>query len=155
MATYTTNFGLYKPDNSDDFKDFRAEHNNNMDIIDQNLGGGSRHTIVDENGTDMPNENRLQFTGGVTVTDDNVNGVTVVDVTKDIVLTNQTLNFSGNTATITNANMTADTLFFVFYHDTVEAGNCGITADGSLNTITFTVGDTPSSPIVCDIIIKQ
>lgn len=81
MSTRTPNFNFYKPDATDDFKDFRAEHNNNMDIIDQNLGGGgSRHTIVDENGTDMPNESRLQFTGDVTVTDDNVNGVTVVDV---------------------------------------------------------------------------
>lgn len=73
----------------------------------------------------------------------------------DIVLTNQTLNFSGLVATITNASMTADTLFFVFYHDTGEAGRCSIVADGSANTITFTALDTPASPIVCDIIIKQ
>lgn len=73
----------------------------------------------------------------------------------DIVLTNQTLNFSGLVATITNASMTADTLFFVFYHDTDEAGRCSIVADGSANTITFTALDTPASPIVCDIIIKQ
>lgn len=40
MATYTTNYNLYKPDSTDDFKDFRTEFNGNMDIIDQNLGGG-------------------------------------------------------------------------------------------------------------------
>ena len=40
MATYTTNYNLYKPDASDDFGDFRSEFNDNMDIIDQNLGGG-------------------------------------------------------------------------------------------------------------------
>ena len=155
MSTRTTNFGLYMPGPTDNFKDFQAEHNNNMKIIDQNLVSGGGHTIVDPNGSDMPPEGRLQFTGGVTVTDDNVNGVTVVDVTKDIVLINQTLNFSGLVATITNASMTADTLFFVFYHDTDEAGRCSIVADGSANTITFTALDTPASPIVCDIIIKQ
>lgn len=41
MATYTPNYNLYKPDSTDDFGDFRAEHNNNMDIIDQNLSGAS------------------------------------------------------------------------------------------------------------------
>lgn len=47
MATYTTNFNLYKPDATDDFKDFRAEHNNNMDIIDLNLGsGGGVHDVL-------------------------------------------------------------------------------------------------------------
>lgn len=216
MSTRTPNFNLYEPDPTDNFEDFRAEHNNNMEIIDQYLGGGgSRHTIVDDSGTDMPNETRLQFGEYMNVTDDNVNGKTIVDTKPTevewpvwqtmtdaqkagkhwiisnapdavanasqvgydnsnsglssvyvqgaidelanmfIILRNQTLNFSGNTAIISNANMTADTLFFVFYHDTVEAGNCGITADGSLNTITFTIGDTPSNPIVCDILIKK
>lgn len=40
MATYTTNYNLYMPDSTDPLEDFRAEHNNNMRIIDQNLGGG-------------------------------------------------------------------------------------------------------------------
>ena len=40
MATYTTNFNLEKPDASDEFGDFRTSYNSNMDIIDQNLGGG-------------------------------------------------------------------------------------------------------------------
>lgn len=40
MATYTPNYNLYEPDSTDDFKDFRAEFNTNMDIIDANLGGG-------------------------------------------------------------------------------------------------------------------
>lgn len=40
MATRTTNYDLYKPDANDDFEDFRSEFNDNMDIIDQNLGGG-------------------------------------------------------------------------------------------------------------------
>jgi len=40
MATFTPNFNLEKPDASDQFGDFRALFNDNMDIIDQNLGGG-------------------------------------------------------------------------------------------------------------------
>lgn len=83
MATYTTNYHLEKPDSTDDFKDFRASYNDNMDIIDQNLGGGGGgggHTIIDENGNTMPQEDDLQFTGKVSVTDDNVNQKTVVDV---------------------------------------------------------------------------
>lgn len=79
MATYTPNFNLSKPENTDTQSSFISDYRDNMDIIDANLGGG--HTIVDENGADMPAESKLQFTGGVTVTDDNVNGVTVVNVT--------------------------------------------------------------------------
>lgn len=40
MSTYTPNYNLEKPDSGDDFKDFRSNYNSNMDIIDQNLGGG-------------------------------------------------------------------------------------------------------------------
>lgn len=47
MATYTTNYNLYKPDSTDNFKDFRSEFNNNMEIIDQNMGGGSSYTAGD------------------------------------------------------------------------------------------------------------
>lgn len=37
MATYTPNLNLEKPEASDEFKDFRASYNGNMDIIDQAL----------------------------------------------------------------------------------------------------------------------
>lgn len=40
MATYTPNLNLYKPDSTDNFEDFRAEFNNNMDILDNGGGGG-------------------------------------------------------------------------------------------------------------------
>lgn len=43
-------------------------------------GGSGGHTIVDPTGTDMPQENKLQFTGAVNVSDDSVNGQTVVDI---------------------------------------------------------------------------
>ena len=82
MATYTLNYGLYKPDSSDAFGDFRSEFNDNMDIIDQNLGGGGSggHTIVDESGTNLPSESKLQFTDGLQAVDDGVNGKTVVSL---------------------------------------------------------------------------
>lgn len=82
MSTYTTNYLLEKPDSTDDFGNFRTNYNNNMDIIDQNLGGGGSggHTIIDPSGTSMPQEDDLQFTGKVSVTDDNANQKTVVNV---------------------------------------------------------------------------
>lgn len=40
MATYTPNYNLYKPAGTDQFDNFLTEFGNNMDIIDQNLGGG-------------------------------------------------------------------------------------------------------------------
>lgn len=82
MATLTPNYNLEKPEASDPFEDFRTSYNSNMDIIDQNMGGGGGggHTIIDENGSTMPTETALQFTGNVSVSDDNVNGRTVVDI---------------------------------------------------------------------------
>ena len=56
MATQTTNYHLSKPDASDPFSAFRQSYNDNMDIIDANLGGG----------------------GGGAVNDVEVNGVSVV-----------------------------------------------------------------------------
>lgn len=79
MAEYTPNYNLSKPENTDTQSSFISDYCDNMDKIDANLGGG--HTIYDPNGTAMARESGLQFTGGVTVTDDNVNGVTVVNVT--------------------------------------------------------------------------
>ena len=40
MATYTPNYNLYKPSGTDQFDNFLTEFGNNMDTIDQNLGGG-------------------------------------------------------------------------------------------------------------------
>lgn len=55
---------------------------NGIDYPDNGGGGsgGGGHTIVDDNGTSMPQENKLQFTGAVSVSDDSVNGQTVVNV---------------------------------------------------------------------------
>ena len=38
------------------------------------------HTIVNESGTDLPDENKLQFADGLKASDDNVNGKTVVSL---------------------------------------------------------------------------
>lgn len=81
MATYTPNLNLYKPDPTDDFGDFLPEFNDNMNKLDQSGGGGGGgHTIVDESGTNLPNESKLQFTDGLQAVDDNVNGKTVVSL---------------------------------------------------------------------------
>ena len=79
MATYTPNLNLYKPDSTDDFGDFRAEFNNNMDILDQG-GGGSGHTIEDGSGTAMTARANLQFVNCTSVMDDAVNDRTIVQV---------------------------------------------------------------------------
>lgn len=58
MASLTPNYNLSKPDASDQFDAFRQSYNDNMDIIDNNLGGGG---------------------GGGNVNDVLVNGTSVVD----------------------------------------------------------------------------
>jgi len=45
MASYTPNLNLYKPDDSDNYEDFREGFNGNMDKLDQ--GGGSTYTAGD------------------------------------------------------------------------------------------------------------
>lgn len=48
--------------------------------------GGSGHTILNASGTSMPQRSNLQFSGGLTTSDDSTNGKTVVsvDVTNQI-----------------------------------------------------------------------
>lgn len=82
MATNTPNFNLIQPEETDPFKDFLAWYNATLAIIDANLGGGgSKHTIIDENGQTLPNRTYLEFTGGVQVTDDAQNNKTLVNIT--------------------------------------------------------------------------
>ncbi len=45
MASYTPNLNLYKPDDSDDYDDFREKFNENMDKID---GNGGNQNIAEE-----------------------------------------------------------------------------------------------------------
>lgn len=83
MATHTPRFNLSQPENTDEMQSFMSDYANNMNIIDQNLGGGGGsggHTIIDENGQSMTQRTGLEFTGNVSVTDDSVNDKTIVDV---------------------------------------------------------------------------
>ncbi len=67
MATRTTNFGLYKPDPTDDYVDFLSEFNDNMDEIDEHLGSGG------SGGVKILRSQSLSFTGLVaTVSDSDI-----------------------------------------------------------------------------------
>lgn len=66
MATYTPNYNLSKPEATDEYRDFLDSYGDNMDIIDNNLGGGG---------------------GGGNVNDVLVNGVSVVDGNHDAQIT--------------------------------------------------------------------
>ena len=93
MASYTPNLNLYKPDSTDDFGDFRAEFNNNMDILDQG-GGGSGHTIEDGSGTAMTARANLQFVNCTSVSDDSVNDRTIVTVLPFYITGDTTVGFT-------------------------------------------------------------
>lgn len=51
MASYTPNLNLYKPDDSDDYVDFRAEFNSNMNILDQSDGNQNLAEAYDDTAT--------------------------------------------------------------------------------------------------------
>ena len=81
MASYTPNLNLYKPDSSDDYGDFRSEFNDNMDKLDNAVGGSTQgHTIIDGSGSSMTQRSGLQFQNVTSVTDDSVNDKTIVQV---------------------------------------------------------------------------
>ena len=67
MASYTPNYNLEKPDSTDNFGDFRESYNNNMEIIDQNMGGGG--------GGDSVSWNQIQLSGDK-IAEIDINGTT-------------------------------------------------------------------------------
>lgn len=69
MATYTTNYNLERPDASDPFGDFRESYNDNLDIIDANLGGGGGSSSL----AGLSDVNLTTPTDGQVLTYDNVN----------------------------------------------------------------------------------
>ena len=82
MSTFTPNYNLEKPDASDKFEDFRQSYNDNMDKIDNiSGGGGSAHTIVDDSGTSLASESKLQFTDGLDAYDSTGKTVAKVNTT--------------------------------------------------------------------------
>lgn len=62
MSTFTPNYNLEKPDSTDDFKDFRQSYNDNMDKIDQNMGGGGSVNDVTVNGSSVVNNGVAEIT---------------------------------------------------------------------------------------------
>ena len=231
MATYTPNYNLEKPEATDDFKDFRSSYNNNMDVIDANLGGGGGsstlagltdvsittptngqvltydsndgewknanpsggsggHTIEDASGTALTQRTNLQFAGYLDTTDDSGNDVTIVDDTPtevtwavwqtmtslqkqgthwvitnvpsnvnidDTLLLNQALTFVGNSASISNGNVTADTLVEVYFKDgsLTEATSCKVVVDTASGSINFSSTSNPQNTLYCDVIIRN
>lgn len=155
MATYTPNLNLGKPEATDAFSGFRQLFNDNMDILDNGGGGGSGgHTIVNENGTDMPAEGKLQFTGGVTVTDDSVNGKTVVDISGGggnvygaFIDTNRVLatyNSSGGSAIPSYTAL--EDCFVAFYVFGKNSQTCRIYVDSAEILTVYFQGDGVQSP---------
>ena len=102
MATLTPNYNLSKPDASDQFDAFRQTYNDNMDIIDLNMGGGgggdtvswtqiqatgTKIAEIDINGTPTDVYAPTGGGGGGSVNDVLVNGVSVVDGNGDAQIT--------------------------------------------------------------------
>ncbi|MDT3386458.1 MAG: hypothetical protein LIR46_01620 [Bacteroidota bacterium] len=103
MSQLTPNYNLILIDPTDPFADFYTWYNQTLGIIDANLGGGSGgHTIIDPNDNDMPQENGLQFTGNVTVTDDSVNGKTIIDIPASLGSGHTIINPNGTSMTQRN-----------------------------------------------------
>ena len=155
MATYTPNLNLGKPEVTDPFGNFRQLFNDNMDILDNGGGGGSGgHTIVNPSGTDMPAEGKLQFTGGVTVTDDSVNGKTVVDISGGggnvygaFIDTNRVLatyNSSGGSAIPSYTAL--EDCFVAFYVFGKNSQTCRIYVDSAEILTVYFQGDGVQSP---------
>lgn len=98
MATQTTNYHLSKPESTDPFGDFRQSYNDNLDIIDANLGGGGGSSSLaglsdvdisaPADGQVLTYDNvnskwvNANPSGGGDVVDVEVNGVSVVDGNK-------------------------------------------------------------------------
>ena len=69
MATQTTNYHLSKPEATDPFGNFRQSYNDNLDIIDANLGGGGGSSSL----AGLSDVNISAPTDGQVLTYDNVN----------------------------------------------------------------------------------
>lgn len=69
------------------------------------------------------------------------------------ILKNQTLVFNNNVATISDADIKADSDFAVYYYDEAAALAAGIVSSSSLGVITFTAQTTPLTTIIVDVVI--
>lgn len=85
-------------------------------------GGGSGHVILNPAGTSMAQEDNLQFTGSsITITDDSVNGKTVVNIDADKIFKGTSTQWGQ----LTLAEKTAydATAFTDDYDDPAKVGN--------------------------------
>lgn len=69
------------------------------------------------------------------------------------IIKNQTLNFVGLVATVSDSDIEADSDFAVYYYNETDAEQAGIEAVSSSGVITFTATTAPLNTIVCDIVI--
>ena len=69
------------------------------------------------------------------------------------ILKNQTLNFVGLVATVSDSDIDTDSDFAVFYYNEQDAEDAQIEAVSSSGTITFTAQTAPQNTITCDIVI--
>lgn len=119
-------------------------------------GGG--HIILNDNGSAMPQRDKLQFEN-CDVTDDEVNNKTVVTASEgtSFVLANQTLTFSNNVATVSDNRVTSSTYATIYFYDGYlsSAVASGISVDTSSGVITFTATTQPSGDLKCDIVCSN
>lgn len=104
MSTYTTNYNLEKPDASDDFGDFRANYNSNMDIIDANLGGGGGGSA-----SDVTYDNTSSGLTATNVQDAIDEVVTEVSGKQDALTAGNGISISSNVISVTPFYITGDT----------------------------------------------
>ena len=95
MATYTPNLNLSKPENTDSQQSFISDYCNNMDKLDNAVGGSTQgHTIIDGSGSPMTQRSELQFQNVTSVTDDSVNDRTIVQVLPFYITGDTTVGFT-------------------------------------------------------------
>ena len=95
MATYTPNLNLSKPENTDSQQSFISDYCDNMDKLDNAVGGSTQgHTILDGLGSSMTQRSGLQFQNVTSVTDDSVNDRTIVQVLPFYITGDTTVGFT-------------------------------------------------------------
>ena len=98
MATRTTNYGLYKPDPTDDYVDFLSEFNDNMDEIDENLGGGGGSSTLaglsDVNFSSLTAGDLLIYDGAEWINHSFTEGHTILDESGSAVTARDNLQFT-------------------------------------------------------------
>lgn len=77
-----------------------------------------------------------------------------IDIPGIFIIKGQTLSFTNNVATVSNANVKESTCTLVYYTEGTgqAAQNAGITVETNTGQVVFTAANTPSGTITCDII---